>query len=125
MTQIQLKRVYADASGSDSEDGFRIYIDRLWPRGESKAQFRYDLWAKDAAPSTALREWYHADRTGRRVEFARRYMAELETNPAAKALAEEAGRHALVTLLYSSREGEATNASVLAEYLRGRIGGKN
>ena len=56
MTQYQLKRAYEPAS---PEDGFRVYIDRLWPRGLSHETFHYDLWDKDIAPSTELREWFH------------------------------------------------------------------
>ncbi len=61
MTKIQLKRVYSDPEGTTANDGYRIYIDRLWPRGESKNTFHYDLWAKDIAPSTELREWFHQE----------------------------------------------------------------
>lgn len=121
MTQIEIKRVYDDPAGTPSEDGFRVYADRLWPRGESKERFHYDLWAKDVAPSTELREWFHADPDGRWDEFRRRYLAELAANPAAVKLAETLKGRPLVTLLYSSRDGEHNNEVVLAEYLRQKI----
>ncbi|MDE6288918.1 MAG: DUF488 family protein, partial [Muribaculaceae bacterium] len=56
MTKIQTKRVYDDPA-ADPGDGYRIFVDRLWPTGESKEKFHYDLWAKDISPSTELREW--------------------------------------------------------------------
>lgn len=77
MTQYQLKRAYEPAS---PEDGFRVYIDRLWPRGLSHETFHYDLWDKDIAPSTELREWFHADPDNRWSEFETRYSKELETS---------------------------------------------
>lgn len=72
-TEIQLKRVF-DPPGKD--DGYRILVDRLWPRGVSKAVAQIDLWAKELTPSTKLRQWFHAE-SGRRAEFADRYLAEL------------------------------------------------
>ena len=83
MTQYQLKRSYEPAS---PEDGFRVYIDRLWPRGLSHETFHYDLWDKDIAPSTELREWFHADPDNRWSEFETRYSKELETSPSFGAL---------------------------------------
>ena len=58
-TNVRIERVYDDPEGATG--GFRVFVDRLWPRGESKAKFHYDVWAKDVTPSTALREWYHAE----------------------------------------------------------------
>lgn len=118
MTDIQVKRVYADPDGDAADDGFRIYVDRLWPRGESKEKFHYDLWVKDVAPSTELREWFHADPEGRWDEFARRYDAELDTNGSMGPLLDEVRRHKLVTLLFSSRDETHNNAIILAGYLR-------
>lgn len=121
-TEIQLKRVYTDPSGSDADDGLRIFVDRLWPRGESKERFHYDLWAKDVAPSTELREWYHADPQQRWDEFSRRYLRELKASGAAAALAAEVRRHPLVTLLYGSRDTLHNNAGVLARFLADATG---
>ena len=70
-TNVRIERVYDDPEGATG--GFRVFVDRLWPRGESKAKFHYDVWAKDVTPSTALREWYHADRPGRWEEFMKKY----------------------------------------------------
>ena len=118
MTQIQVKRVYSDPDGSPSDDGMRIYVDRLWPRGESKDKFHYDMWAKDIAPSTALREWYHQSPVERWEEFGKRYVLELRSNPAVDALIAKLRCESLVTLLYSSKDEEHNNAVVLAGYLR-------
>lgn len=113
---IRISRVYSDPSGAEA-DGFRVYVDRLWPRGESKEKFIYDLWAKDIAPSTELREWYHADPGNRWDEFAERYRAELAANPAMPDFASALRPHPVVTLLYSSRDESHNNAAVLRDYL--------
>lgn len=115
--KINVKRVYDDASGVEA-DGFRVFVDRLWPRGESKEKFHYDLWARDVAPSTSLRQWFHADPDDRWPEFERRYMAELQQSDAASALARQLASHPVVTLLYSARDETRNNAVVLARYLR-------
>lgn len=121
ITKIVVKRVYDDPSGSNVEDGFRVYADRLWPRGESKDKFHYDLWAKDLAPSTELREWFHADPTGRWSEFVEKYTAELQSNPAMPEFLKTISQHPLVTLLYSSRDADHNNEQVLASYLRSHL----
>ncbi len=114
MTDIQLKRAYEPA---DTTDGFRVYIDRLWPRGLSHSTFHYDLWDKEIAPSTELREWFHADPGKRWVEFEKRYEAELMEGNALTSLAETASRHKKLTLLYSSHDREHNNASVVLSTL--------
>lgn len=118
MPTIQLKRAYSDVAGTEQVDGYRVYVDRLWPRGESKEKFNYNLWAKDVAPSAPLREWFHSDPEKNWPEFKERYLTELRENPQAKNLAELLRGHALVTLLYSSRDEARNNAVVLADYLR-------
>lgn len=120
-TDIQVKRVYDDPSGSETSDGYRVYVDRLWPRGESKEKFHYDLWAKDVSPSATLREWFHEDMEGRWAEFVERYDAELSANEAVPPLIAELRRHPLVTLLYSSRDSEHNNAVALAAFLAKRL----
>lgn len=118
MQKINTHRVYSDPDGSTAEDGYRIFVDRLWPRGESKESFHYDLWAKDVAPSAALREWFHADPDNRWEEFARRYTDELRSNPAAIQLRRDIAGRPLVTLLYGSKDTIHNNATVLADFLR-------
>lgn len=114
MTVISLKRAYEPQLNTD---GFRAYIDRLWPRGLSHATFHYDLWDKETAPSTELREWFHADPAGRWNEFARRYSAELRSNPGFATLAGELMKHTKATLLYSSHDATHNNAIILRNAL--------
>lgn len=116
-TIIQLKRVYEDPAG-ESSDGWRVFVDRLWPRGESKEKFHYDLWAKDLAPSDSLREWFHQDPGSRWDEFVSRYRAELAYNPAFAAFTAACSHHPIVTLLYGSRDTAHNNAVVIALALR-------
>ena len=104
MTTIRLKRVYNSPEPSPG-DGYRVFVDRLWPRGESKVNFHYDLWAKDIAPSAELREWYHADEANRWEEFRHRYLAELEASPEARQLRR-------------SLQAKTTPVIVLAEFLK-------
>ena len=122
MTQtIQLKRAY-DPSAAD--DGYRIYIDRLWPRGLSHETFYYDSWDKQLAPSTELREWFHQNPDERWAEFSQRYEAELSQNPAFQSLKEEIADKPKVTLLYSSRDHAHNNAVVVLGLLTGGIVGR-
>lgn len=116
MTEYRLKRAYDPAS---PDDGFRVYIDRLWPRGLSHETFHYDLWDKDIAPSTELREWFHADPQDRWQEFEKKYQAELGANPSFAALKHLLATKPVVTLLYSSRDEEHNNAVVVYDLLRG------
>lgn len=111
---VELKRAYDAAAAAD---GFRIYIDRLWPRGLSHETFHYDLWDKDIAPSTELREWFHAAPEERWQEFARRYAAELKGSPAFAALLGAIASKPKVTLLYSSHDRAHNNAVVVAATL--------
>lgn len=113
--KLKIKRAYEPES---AEDGFRIYIDRLWPRGLSHETFHYDMWDKDIAPSSELREWFHADPEGRWEEFKSRYMAELAGNPSLQTLLDAINSHPVVTLLYSSHDEAHNNAIVVADYLR-------
>ncbi|MFG6391995.1 MAG: DUF488 family protein [Candidatus Amulumruptor sp.] len=119
MSKIRLERVYEDPAGTTG--GYRVFVDRLWPRGESKEKFHYDLWVKDVAPSTDLREWYHADPDARWDEFKSRYEAELNSNPAAAHLAAALKSHPDIVLLYASRDTEHNNAVVLASWLAPRL----
>lgn len=117
MTKIFLKRAYEAQAPSD---GFRIYIDRLWPRGLSHETFHYDMWDKEIAPSTELREWYHADPENRWNEFVKRYQEELIQNPSVAQLKETIAGKPVVTLLYSSHDELHNNAVVLKNYLENK-----
>lgn len=109
---IRLKRVYLPP---DAEDGKRVLVDRLWPRGLSKQEAAIDLWLKEVAPSAPLRKWFgHVPE--RFPEFRRRYREELAANPAVPGLAAMAAREK-VTLLYGAKDETHNQAVVLAEYL--------
>ena len=114
MTHLQIKRAYDPA---DPSDGFRIYIDRLWPRGLSHETFHYDLWDKEIAPSTELREWFHVDPDNRWNEFEGKYKAELIANPSFNDLRKIVESHDMVTLLYSSHDHDHNNAVVVKDAL--------
>ena len=100
MTDYRRGRVYDSRS---PDDGARVLVDRLWPRGLSKKAADLDLWAKDATPSTELRQWFHAH-PDRIDDFAKRYRAELAT--ASEALDEIRAAGEVVTLLTASKDGE-------------------
>lgn len=116
MQQIKLKRAY---DPQEASDGFRVYVDRLWPRGLSHVTFHYDLWDKGIAPDDDLRHWFHEDPDNRWTEFRDRYMAELRTNPSVNQLKELLASHPVVTLLYSSHDAAHNNAVVLRDFLVG------
>jgi uncharacterized protein YeaO (DUF488 family) len=112
---IKAKRVYDAVS---DEDGLRVLIDRLWPRGMTKDRLRADVWMKGLAPSTELRKWSRkeAQNWG---EFTRRYFHELDQNQDGVAELMQATRGGRVTLLYASKDTERNHAVALIEYLTG------
>jgi uncharacterized protein YeaO (DUF488 family) len=111
---VRLKRAYDAASPSD---GYRVLIDRLWPRGVSKQKAKLDEWEKELAPSTELREWF-GHKPDRFAEFRRRYIGELrQARPRLTELRRRA-RKGTLTLVYSAHDSEHNDAVVLAEVLR-------
>lgn len=112
---ILLKRIYDDP---DPADGFRVLVDRLWPRGVSKQRAALDLWDKDVAPTDELRTAFHHDRMAW-PEFEATYRAELAANPALAALRTQLADKDTVTLLYSTRDPEHNQAVVLRDLLAG------
>jgi uncharacterized protein YeaO (DUF488 family) len=110
---IRLKRVYEPPAG---DDGMRILVDRLWPRGLRRAEAHLDHWLKDAAPSPGLRRWFD-HRSDRWQEFRRRYRAELRGSAAVRQLLELSAKGD-VTLLYAAKDEAHNHALVLAKYLR-------
>lgn len=116
---IQLKRAYEPANATD---GYRVLVDRLWPRGLHKADAHIDEWVKDVAPSSELRRWFGHD-PSRFREFRERYKRELRSEEARVALVELARRAArgTVTLVYSARDEVHNNAIVLARELERRL----
>jgi uncharacterized protein YeaO (DUF488 family) len=112
-TTVNVKRVYEPPSG---DDGIRVLVDRLWPRGLSKAKASVDLWLKDLAPSVRLRRWFNHD-PGRWAEFKQRYAEELDAKTAAIAALTGAARRGRVTLLFGARDQHHNNAVALHAYL--------
>jgi uncharacterized protein YeaO (DUF488 family) len=110
---IKVKRVY-DTPRKD--DGFRILVDRLWPRGLSKQKAKIDLWLDDVAPSTTLRRWFAHDPT-RWTEFRRRYFEELKAKGELLSLIRERTLRGNISLLYGAKENKFNNAVALKEYL--------
>ncbi|MEA5154752.1 DUF488 domain-containing protein [Raineyella sp.] len=113
MTTYVVKRIH-DSPGPD--DGFRVLIDRLWPRGISKERAALDEWAKDLAPSPDLRTWFD-HRADRFEEFVARYRAELDANPEAARRVKEWADLPEVTLLYAAKDPALNQAVVLQEWL--------
>jgi len=129
VTAVRCARV-ADRRGVAPEAGeLVVLVDGLWPRGVPKADLPGHEWAKDVAPSTELRQWFHAfdetERAAHYAEFAERYRAELagEASGAVDELAERVWGHRAVTLLYAVRDTEHNHAQVLAEVLTERLSG--
>ncbi len=113
--KISTKRIYEPAAKSD---GFRVLVDRLWPRGVAKATAHIDLWLKDIAPSTELRQWFNHD-PAKWEEFRRRYQAELKEKTALLATITEQAKTHPVTLLYGAKDEEHNEAVVLRDFLLG------
>lgn len=110
---IQIKRAYESYSPTD---GKRILIDRLWPRGISKEEVKLDLWLKDIAPSTELRQWFGHDPAKWR-EFKKRYISEIKSNTQALSQIQTLVKKGKVTLVYGAKDEEHNDAVVLKEYL--------
>ncbi len=111
---LRVRRIYEPAS---AEDGVRVLVDRIWPRGVSKEMARVDLWLKEAAPSTALRQWFAHD-PAKWEEFVRRYHAELRGRADEVKQIRGLARKGRVTLLYAARDEEHNNAVALAAFCR-------
>lgn len=107
------KRAYDDPAKTD---GFRVLVDRLWPRGRSKETLKLDAWMRDLSPSTELRKWFHGNLT-QRIEFKKRYFRELEAQPELVRELKQKGKAGVVTLIYAGKDTAFNNATVLKEYL--------
>lgn len=114
MIRIQTKRVYET---EDQTDGFRILVDRLWPRGIKKENLHYDLWAKNMTPSAALRQWFHQDKEKNWSDFKQKYVRELDENPETESFLNIIKEHKKVTLLYASQNTASNHANILRDYL--------
>jgi uncharacterized protein YeaO (DUF488 family) len=115
---IHIKRVY-DPPGKN--DGRRILVDRLWPRGISKEKAKIAFWAKEISPSTELRRWYGHD-PAKWSEFKAGYFAELDANPEAVQELVDQVRTGMLTFVYGSKEQHLNNAVALKEYIESRMG---
>jgi uncharacterized protein YeaO (DUF488 family) len=109
MSEVRLKRAYDPA---EPEDGLRILVDRLWPRGLRREDAKVDQWVKEVAPSTELRRWFGHD-PAKWAEFQKRYEAELAHNPALEELRALVRHNRHVTFLFGARDVEHNNAVVL------------
>lgn len=110
---MKIKRVYEKP---EREDGKRILVDRLWPRGLTKEKASIDLWLKDIAPSTELRKWFNHD-PAKWKEFQKRYQLELENNKEQVSILNELFKKGAVTLVYGAKDQEHNEALVLKEWL--------
>jgi uncharacterized protein YeaO (DUF488 family) len=113
MTSIRIKRAYEEP---DREDGTRILVDRLWPRGLTKEKAKVDLWLKDVAPSTELRKWFAHD-PGKWAEFQSRYEEELKRNKEQVALLRQEAAKGTVTLIYGAKDQQHNEAVILQRLL--------
>ncbi|TWP28617.1 DUF488 domain-containing protein [TM7 phylum sp. oral taxon 348] len=113
MTVYKIKRIYESPT---SDDGYRVLVDRLWPRGISKEWAALDEWAKEIAPANELRQWFNHD-PEKFTEFSERYRKELDENTAAIKARNDWTNHPTVTLLYSAKDVEFNQAVVLKQWL--------
>ncbi|KTC83312.1 DUF488 domain-containing protein [Legionella cincinnatiensis] len=113
MPNIELKRIYEEPKKTD---GFRILVDKLWPRGIKKEDAAIDLWLKEIAPSDALRKWFNHD-AHKWAEFQKRYAKELEEKHELLNSIKEKAKQQKVTLLFASKEVEHNNAVALLNIL--------
>jgi len=111
---LKIKRAYEEAA---KDDGFRVLVDRIWPRGVSKEEAQIDLWLKEIAPSTELRKWFGHD-PDKWSEFQKKFKAEIRDNKSAwDQLKKVVKEHSTVTLVYAAKDEEHNNAVVLQKKL--------
>ena len=113
MKSINIKRVYDDKS---EDDGYRVLIDRLWPRGVSKEDAHFDEWLKDIAPTTELRKWFDHD-PERFEEFRKRYKKELKEHKEELDKLRNKAKSEKITLLFAAKNVEMNNAVVVKDFL--------
>lgn len=114
---IKTKRIYDIPS---DEDGYRVLVDRLWPRGIKKENAKVDLWVKSLAPTTELRKWFAHD-VDKWLEFNKRYSSELIGNPDLDSFVQQIKDKDVVTLLFGAKDVEHNNAVVMSEVLKGLL----
>jgi len=111
---IKTKRIYEPAAKTD---GYRVLVDRLWPRGIKKEAAQIDAWMKEVAPSTALRKWFNHE-PEKWEEFVTKYKAELQDTDAFKVLLAAVARHKTVTLLYAAKDEHYNQAIALSSFFK-------
>ena len=121
MGNLLIKRIYDPA---DKADGLRILVDRLWPRGMTKERAQIDLWMKEVAPSTALRQSFHK-KPQNWPGFEHDYIAELQQQESVKELAELIQKHETVTLLYAANNEQQNHALILQQFLQSTLKDNN
>jgi uncharacterized protein YeaO (DUF488 family) len=112
--EIKIKRVYDTPS---SGDGYRVLVDKLWPRGMKKENLKYDVWEKNITPSTELRKWFHENPEEHWKEFSKKYADELKASPDAANFAAKIKGKKTVTLLYAAKDETKNHALVLRLFL--------
>lgn len=112
MVKILLKRIYEDP---DESDGYRVFLDRLWPRGLKKEEAKFDEWRKDITPSKQLRQWFHEDKELHWEVFQGRYMMEIRQNPDLPTFLREIRQHPVVTFLTAAKDIEQSHLTILKE----------
>ncbi|PQA89789.1 DUF488 domain-containing protein [Hyphococcus luteus] len=110
---IKIRRAYDCVTSSD---GYRVLVDRIWPRGLSKKELRIDCWMKDLAPSTPLRKWYGHD-PKKWKQFKKRYFGELADHPDLIDELIALGQKSVITLVFAAKDQEHSNAAALRDYL--------
>lgn len=122
MPVIKIKRVYEEES---KDDGLRVLVDRLWPRGIKKEALHYNKWAKEITPSAELRTWVHQDPENRWKEFTQKYTKELDASGAFVKFLQEIQSYKTVTLLYAAKDTTRNHAIILKSHLDKALGQKS
>ena len=117
MKRVQIKRMYEPP---ETSDGFRVLVDRVWPRGMKKETAAIDVWMKEVAPSTDLRKWFNHE-PGKWAAFSKAYKAELKKSPVINELMDYIKKYKTITLLYSAKDEQHNQAVVLQQFINERL----
>ena len=117
MKRVRIKRIYEPP---ETSDGFRVLVDRVWPRGMKKETAAIDVWMKEVAPSTDLRKWFNHE-PGKWAAFSKAYKGELKKSPVMNELMEYIKKHKTITILYSAKDEQHNQAVVLLQFINERL----